>query len=100
MVAPFRTVHIYESLVIKIIKHCKECLIAFATGKLLGLNIGSVWESRGTKKEDVGHEHDDEALTRNLHNVELDRGEIDCRYNVERWMKKCLLVISKRAIQL
>ena len=81
-------------------KHCKECLTSFSTRKILGLNIESILESRGIEKEDVRHECYDEALTRNLHNVELDKGEIEYRYNVERWMKKCLLVISKRAIQL
>ena len=75
-------------------------MTAIATGKILGLDIERVLESRGTEKEYVIHKRDDESLTRNLHNVELDGGEIDCKYNVERWMKKCLLVISKRAIQL
>ena len=53
---------------------------------LLGLDIESILESRGTEKEDVRHELDNEALTRNLHNVErLDKGEIECRYNVARF---------------
>ena len=53
---------------------------------LLGLDIESILESHGTKKEDVRHELHDEALTRNIHNVErLDKGEIECRYNVARF---------------
>ena len=53
---------------------------------LLGLDIESILESRGTEKEDVRHELDYEALTQNIHNVErLDKGEIECRYNVARF---------------
>ncbi|GLJ52188.1 hypothetical protein SUGI_1110170 [Cryptomeria japonica] len=58
--APLRVVQIDGLVVLKIIKHCKECMPALVTGQLLGLDIGSVLEvtncfpfpSRGTEEED------------------------------------------------
>uniref|UniRef100_A0A0C9RGM9 Eukaryotic translation initiation factor 3 subunit H n=1 Tax=Wollemia nobilis TaxID=56998 RepID=A0A0C9RGM9_9CONI len=58
--APLRVVQIDGLVVLKIIKHCKECMPALVTGQLLGLDIGSVLEvtncfpfpSRGAEEED------------------------------------------------
>uniref|UniRef100_A0A0D6R8E6 Eukaryotic translation initiation factor 3 subunit H n=1 Tax=Araucaria cunninghamii TaxID=56994 RepID=A0A0D6R8E6_ARACU len=58
--APLRIVQIDGLVVLKIIKHCKECMPALVTGQLLGLDIGSVLEvtncfpfpSRGAEEED------------------------------------------------
>ncbi|KAJ7535436.1 hypothetical protein O6H91_12G033700 [Diphasiastrum complanatum] len=41
---PLRVVQIDGLVVLKIIKHCKECMPALVTGQLLGLDIGSILE--------------------------------------------------------
>eukprot|EP00252_Welwitschia_mirabilis_P014640 TRINITY_DN3220_c0_g1_i1.p1 TRINITY_DN3220_c0_g1~~TRINITY_DN3220_c0_g1_i1.p1 ORF type:complete len:344 (-),score=60.94 TRINITY_DN3220_c0_g1_i1:440-1471(-) len=58
--APLRVVQIDGLVVLKIIKHCKECMPSLVTGQLLGLDIGTVLEvtncfpfpSRGADEED------------------------------------------------
>ncbi|OAE27626.1 hypothetical protein AXG93_2520s1220 [Marchantia polymorpha subsp. ruderalis] len=59
-VVPLRVVQIDGLVVLKIVKHCKECMPALVTGQLLGLDIGSILEvtncfpfpSRGGEEED------------------------------------------------
>ncbi|EFJ10502.1 hypothetical protein SELMODRAFT_271999 [Selaginella moellendorffii] len=42
--SPLRAVQIDGLVVLKIIKHCKECMPALVTGQLLGLDIGTTLE--------------------------------------------------------
>ncbi|KAG6541880.1 hypothetical protein Mapa_016708 [Marchantia paleacea] len=59
-IVPLRVVQIDGLVVLKIVKHCKECMPALVTGQLLGLDIGSILEvtncfpfpSRGGEEED------------------------------------------------
>ncbi|KAL2632756.1 hypothetical protein R1flu_004235 [Riccia fluitans] len=59
-VVPLRVVQIDGLVVLKIVKHCKECMPSLVTGQLLGLDIGSILEvtncfpfpSRGGEEED------------------------------------------------
>jgi translation initiation factor 3 subunit H len=59
---PLRVVQIDGLVVLKIVKHCKECQPALVTGQLLGLDIGSILEvtncfpfpSRGGEEEEEG----------------------------------------------
>ncbi|KAL3694955.1 hypothetical protein R1sor_008606 [Riccia sorocarpa] len=59
-VVPLRVVQIDGLVVLKIVKHCKECMPSLVTGQLLGLDIGSILEvtncfpfpSRGGEEDD------------------------------------------------
>ena len=39
-----KTVQLEGHVVLKIIKHCKECMPALVTGQLLGLDVGQTLE--------------------------------------------------------
>lgn len=42
--APLKAVRIDGHAILKIVKHCKECMPSLVTGQLLGLDVGSTLE--------------------------------------------------------
>lgn len=93
--APLRTVQIDGLVVLKIIKHCKECSTALVTGQLLGLDIGSVLEvtncfpfpSRGTEEED---EADADGANYQLEMMRCLR-EVNVDNNTVGWYQSTLM---------
>lgn len=90
---PLKTIQIDGQVLLKVIKHCKECMPSLVTGQLLGLDIGSTLEVTSSFPFPSRSEEDDAEADGANYQLEMMRclREVNVDNNTVGWYQSTYL---------